>query len=122
MDEHEKFETVDQYLATFSGETKQRLEQIRAIVHTVAPDAEEVISYNIPAFKIGKDFLTYFSGYAEHVSLSFVPTDAVYETFATELADNKKSKSTIQFASDKPLPTELIQSILEFRMRELGGQ
>lgn len=122
MGEREKFETVDQYLATFSGETKERLEQIRAIARTVAPDAEEVISYNIPAFKLGKDFLTYYSGYAAHVSISFVPTDSVYEKFAAELADNTKSKSTIQFATDKPLPVELIQKILEFRRTELEAK
>jgi len=119
MGEREKFETIDQYLAAFNGETRDRLEQIRAIAHKVAPDAEEVISYNIPALKIGKEFLTYFSGYAEHVSISFVPTDTVYEKFATELADNAKSKSTIQFATDKPLPAGLIQEILEFRRAQL---
>ena len=122
MGEREKFETVDQYLATFNGETKERLERIRDIAHKVAPGAEEVISYNIPALKIGKDFFTYFSGYAGHVSISFVPTDAVYETFAAELADNVKSKSTIQFTADEPLPTELIQKILEFRLHELESK
>lgn len=119
MSEREKFETVDQYLETFSGETKSRLEAIRQVAQSVAPDAEEVISYNIPALKIGKDFLTYFSGYDAHVSISFVPTDSVYEKFKTELADNVKSKSTIQFATDKPLPIDVIQKILEFRLNEL---
>ncbi len=119
MSEREKFETVDQYLETFSGETKSRLEAIRQVAQSVAPDAEEVISYNIPALKIGKDFLTYFSGYDAHVSISFVPTDSVYEKFKTELADNVKSKSTIQFTTDKPLPIDVIQKILEFRLNEL---
>lgn len=122
MSERQKFETVDQYIDSFSGETKSRLEAIRQVAQSVATEAEEVISYNIPALKIGKDFLTYFSGYDAHVSLSFVPTDTVYEKFKDQLADNIKSKSTIQFATDKPLPVDLIQNILEFRMRELESK
>ena len=117
MGERFKFESVDEYINYFNGETRKALETLRSLLHKAAPDAHEVISYNIPALKNEKGFVVYFAGYDHHVSISFVPTEPVYEYFANELSQYKKSKSTIQFPLDKPLPLTLIERIIEYRVR-----
>jgi uncharacterized protein YdhG (YjbR/CyaY superfamily) len=111
------FETSDEYIATFPADKQAVLEQIRSVVKTLVPNAEEVISYQIPAFKY-HGMLVFYSGYTSHVSLSFPPSPALFEKFKNELADYKLSKSTIQFPLDKPLPMTLIKEIVKFRVAE----
>ncbi len=112
-----KYQTVDEYIASFPTDTQVVLSMLRKIITEVVPDAEEVISYNIPAYKY-HGFLIYFSAYKEHYSLSFRPDSAVFKTFKKELAEFKQSKSTIQFPYTKPLPVELIRAIVKLRASE----
>lgn len=112
------FKTIDEYHKAFPAEIQKRMQAIRDIVHKVAPQAEEVISYQIPAFKIGKFFLIYYSAYAKHISLSSPWSAALLKEFAGELKNCKVSKSAIQFSNDKPLPTDFIKRIIKFRKTE----
>lgn len=112
------FKTIDDYHITFPAEVQERMRQIRKIVNEMAPEAEEVISYQIPAFKIGKHFLIYYSAYAKHISLSNPWSVALLKKFKTELKGLKVTKSAIQLPSDKPLPVDFIKRLVEFRKQE----
>ena len=112
------FKTIDEYHQTFPEEIRERMQTIRKIVHQVALGAEEVISYQIPAFKIGKFFLIYYSAYAKHISLSSPWSQALLKEFAGELKGLKVSKSAIQLPNDNPLPVDFIKRLVQFRKME----
>lgn len=113
------FKTIDEYHATFSGEALERMNTIRKMVHQIAPEAEEVISYQIPAFKIGPKFhLIYYCAFAKHLSISSPWSEALLKEFEADLKGRKVSKSVIQLPLDKELPTDLIERILKFRKAE----
>ncbi|HLO44413.1 MAG TPA: DUF1801 domain-containing protein [Leadbetterella sp.] len=114
------FKSIDEYHNTFEGEALKRLQTIRELVHNIAPEAAEIISYQIPAFKIGpKAHLIYYCGFAKHVSISNPWSQALLEEFETELKNYKVSKSVIQFPHDKELPVDFITRILKFRKKEI---
>ncbi|WP_138482024.1 iron chaperone [Dyadobacter bucti] len=112
------FKTIDEYHETLPQDVQERLQSIRDLVHKIAPEAEEVISYQIPAFKIGKKFLIYYAAFAKHVTVSNPWSDALLAEFAKELKGLKVSKSVIQFPSDKPLPVDFLERLLKFRKGE----
>lgn len=111
------FKSVDEYHDTFQGEKKTRLDAIRKTIREVAPDAEEVISYQIPAYKY-LGFLIYYSAATHHISLSYPYSQALLEEFKTELAKYKMSKSALQLPDKDPLPLDLIGRIVSYRMKE----
>lgn len=116
-----KFTSVDDYLASFDGVTRTRLDEFRTIVREVLPTATETLHYNIPAYNIDGKWPAYFSGYAKHISLALGgPIGHIVEKFADELAPYKSSFSAIQFPHDKPLPKELIQKLISYRAEEFG--
>ena len=108
-------ETVDAYIATFPKETQVLLEQMRATIKKNAPDAEEVISYGMPAFK-WNGMLVYFAAYDKHIG--FYPTGSGIAHFKDRFAGYKSSKGTVQFPLKKPLPLDLIAEIVAFRVTE----
>lgn len=113
--QHPAYETIDEYIRLFPGEVQTRLEEIRSLVHAIAPDAEERISYRMPAFYLNGN-LIYFAAYANHVG--FYPTASGISHFIGELKGYTSSKGAIQFPHDRPLPTSLIRRIVEFRTDE----
>lgn len=112
----QKSASIDEYIAGFPTETQKVLEQVRAIIKKEAPDAEETISYAIPAFNLNKHNLVYFAGYKNHVSLYPVPKGS--EAFEKEISKHKSGKGTMQFPLDKPLPLGLITKIVKYRIKE----
>ncbi|HEX7756566.1 MAG TPA: DUF1801 domain-containing protein [Niabella sp.] len=111
----EKFSTVGDYINHFSGIQKKRLQQIRNIIKQVAPaHATEVISYNMPAIKTQK-VLVYYAAYAQHIG--FYPTAEPIKVFADALTGYKTSKGAIQFPLEEPLPAELIQQVVLYRIK-----
>ena len=111
-----KFQSVDQYHAAFSPEVRALLDRIRQIIYTVAPQAVEKISYNIPTFTLGKP-LVHYGAYPRHIG--FYPTPAVIEAFADKLSSFPTSKGAIQFRLDQPVPFDLIEQMVRFRKRSL---
>lgn len=111
------YKSIDEYHSNFPEEIQERMQTIRKIVHEVAPDVQEVISYQIPAFKY-KGFLIYYSAYAKHISLSHPFSDVLLKTFGSELKKYKVSKSAIQLPNNEPLPLDLIKRLLVFRKNE----
>lgn len=111
----DKPENVDRYLASFPEEIRRQLSQIRTAIREGAPEAEEVISYGMPAFR-QNGMLVYFAAFSNH--LSFFPGASGIEAFREELQPYKCSKGTVQLPFDKPLPLDLIKKITAFRVAE----
>lgn len=110
-----KAENIDEYISGFPKETQKLLKQMREIIAKAAPDAVEVISYGMPAFK-QDGVLVYFAGYAKHIG--FYPTSSGIANFQKEISAYKNSKGAIQFPLDKALPVALITKIVKFRVKE----
>lgn len=111
-----KFDTVDQYINSFPQHIQVMLQEIRSVIKANAVEAEELISYNIPAFKF-HGMLIFYSAYTNHISLS-IPPSKVYEAFKDKLSVYKVSKSAIQLPLNQPIPIKLIAALTEFRMKE----
>ena len=112
------YQSIEQYHIDFPKEIQVRLQTIRDLVHEVAPEVEEVISYQIPAFRYRKGFLIYYAAFAKHVTISHPWSAALLKQFEKELKAYKVSKSVIQFPNEVPLPLGLIRKMLAFRKRE----
>ena len=107
---------IDEYILKFPSETQEQLSAIRHIIQKAAPDAEEVISYGMPAYKLGS-ILVYFAGYKNHIG--FYPTASGIENFKDRFGALKWSKGAIQFPLDQPLPKKLVTDIVKFRINEV---
>src|SRR4249920_1118354 len=108
--------TVDEYFAAVPEPARSALRQIReAIRSVVPPQATEIISYKIPAFR-HKKVLVWYAAFANHCSL--FPTAAVIEQFKDELKGFSISKGTVHFSLDKPVPVELIKKMVRARVAQ----
>lgn len=114
-----KPESVDQYFSWFSGETLERLQRIRAVLMSEIPEAKEVISYSMPAFKT-TEVLVYYAVAKNHIG--FYPTNSGVSEFKKELEPYQTSKGAIQFPHDQPLPLNLIADIAKFRFLEVQAK
>jgi uncharacterized protein YdhG (YjbR/CyaY superfamily) len=106
---------IDEYIAGFPEKVQEVLEEVRAAIKRAAPEAEERISYQMPAL-ILKGNVVYFAAYPDHIG--FYPTTFAVESFRNELSDYKSSKGAIQFPIDKPMPTDLITRIAAFKLKK----
>lgn len=109
------FESIDDYIATFPNNIQEILEILRAVIKASAPDAEEKISYRMPAFAL-KGNLVHFAAYKNHIG--FYPTTSGINAFKKELSIYEGAKGSIRFPIDKPLPYRLISKIVKFRVEE----
>jgi len=110
-----KFRTVDEYLSTFPESTRNKLQTLREVIKRAAPGAEEVISYNMPAFK-QHGVLVYYAGYKGHIG--FYPTGSGIAAFKNELSAYEGSKGAVKFPLDGTIPAALIGRIVKFRIKE----
>lgn len=108
--------SVDEYIASFPDNVRERLIAMRNIIVSSAPHAIESISYGMPAYKIGGKPLVYFAGFAKHVG--FYATPNGHAEFFEELSSYKQGKGSVQFPLDRPLPVALIERIVRFRIAE----
>jgi uncharacterized protein YdhG (YjbR/CyaY superfamily) len=106
---------VDDYIAHFPGSTQKLLSKVRATIKKAAPDAEEVISYQMPAYKY-RGMLVFFAGYEKHIG--FYPAPSGIEAFKKELSLFKGAKGSVQFPLDQPLPLKLITKIVLYRVKQ----
>ncbi len=106
---------TDEYIASFPEDTQKLLKQLRAAIKKAAPKAEEVISYQMPTYKLN-GALVHFAGYEKHIG--FYPTPSAIAAFKKELSAYKSSKGAVQFPLDKPLPLVLVTEIVKFRVKE----
>ncbi len=106
---------IDNYINGFPEETKSLLNQIRATIKSIVPEAEEKISYGMPSFYLN-GALVYYAGYKNHIG--FYPVPSGMKAFKEELSVYKQGKGSVQFPFDKPIPFDLITEIVKFRMNE----
>jgi uncharacterized protein YdhG (YjbR/CyaY superfamily) len=106
---------IDAYISGFPEEKQILLQQIRETIRKVAPQAEEVISYGMPAFK-QNGMLVWFAAFKNHIG--FYPFPTGIEAFKEELSAYKGTKGSIHFPLDKPLPLELISYMVTYRLSE----
>ena len=111
---------IDDYVAGFPPETQKVLEEVRALIKSVAPEATETISYAIPTFDLHEHHLAHFAGFAKHVG--FYPTPSGIAAFKDELKPYKSAKGSVQFSLSQPMPLELIRRMVEFRLEESTGR
>ncbi len=106
---------VDAYIEGFPGFIREMLEQMRDIIRRCAPEAEETMSYGMPAYQLN-GMLVYFAAWKKHIGL--YPTASGVAAFRDALAPHRTARGSIQFPLDQPLPADLIRRIVEFRVRE----
>ncbi len=109
------FKTIDEYISNQSAEVQILLEQIRKTIQQAAPEAEEVISYQMPAYK-QHGILVYFAAFKNHIG--FYATPNGHAEFKEELSAYKQGKGSVQFPLKRPIPLDLISKIVRFRVTE----
>lgn len=110
-----RYKNIDAYIKAYPKDIATRLQAIRMAVRKIAPQAEEVISYNMPAFKLN-GILLYFAAHAKHIGM--YPFSSTIKDLGKDLAKYQTSKGTIQFQHDKPLPLPLVRKIVKYRVVE----
>jgi len=105
---------VGEYLADVTPAERRVLQRLRQTIKKTCPDAEEVISYGMPAFKYHR-MLAWFTAHENHCGMYVRPGNM--KALEKELAPYRSSKSTIRFTVDKPLPDALVQKIVKESMR-----
>jgi uncharacterized protein YdhG (YjbR/CyaY superfamily) len=109
--------TVDEYFAALPAEKRPAMETLRTTIRAAAPEAAEVISYKMPAFKTFDRFLVSYDAYKHHYSL-FPASDAVVEALGKEIEPYLAGRGTIRFPAGKPIPVETVTKVIEVRLRE----
>lgn len=113
-----KYISIQEYIDDFPKEVALILEEIRQLIKDIDKSLEEVISYNIPAFK-KKKVVVYFAAYEKHIGFYALPSGN--ETFKKELSNYKTGKGSIQFPLNQPIPFHLIRQIVLFRLDEINN-
>lgn len=111
--------TVDEYVAGFPAPVQEILQRIRATVKAAAPDAEEVISYRMPAFRQG-GILLYVGAFKHHVGI-FPPVSGDPE-LERDLAVYAGEKGNLRLPLDQPIPYALIERIVKLRLRQAAAK
>ena len=110
-----KYSSVEEYMLDFPETAQNKMQELREIIASVATNCKEIISYNMPAYK-QNGIVVYYAANKNHIG--FYPTPSGITTFEHRLTNYKYSKGAIQFPIDQPLPKELIQDIVRFRIEE----
>lgn len=106
---------IEEYIAQYPEELQEKLRIMRTLISEAAPDASEKISWRMPTFYLNGN-LVHFAMHKTHIG--FYPSPSGIENFKEQLKGYKTSKGAIQFPLDQPLPKELIQEIVKFRVME----
>ena len=110
---------VDRYVLELDEPRRGTLEETRRRILSLVPDAEEGISYAVPAFKVNGKTVAGLAAFTNH--LSYLPhSGSVLPAIAEQLTGYTRTKSALHFAVDQPLPLDLIRTLLDVRMREAG--
>jgi uncharacterized protein YdhG (YjbR/CyaY superfamily) len=116
MSSHE----IDQYLDALDEPKRTTLRRLRDTIRSVIPDAEECISYSMPAYRVHGKVVAGFAAFTHH--LSYLPhSGSVLSELKPELAGYRQTKGALQFPVDKPLPRELVEKLLDVRLRQAFG-
>jgi uncharacterized protein YdhG (YjbR/CyaY superfamily) len=114
-----EFTSVAEYLESAPEPQRSTLVGLRATLREILPDADEVISYNVPAFRVGGKAVAGYAYFSDHCSF-FPHSGSVLAQLGAELAGYRWSKGALQFPVDEPLPEALVRRLVEVRLEQLG--
>jgi uncharacterized protein YdhG (YjbR/CyaY superfamily) len=106
---------IDEYISAFSPDIQAILQQVRQVVRSAAPDAEEAINYQIPAFKLN-GVLVYFAAFKKHIG--FYPPVRGDARLVKAASPYAGEKGNLKFPLDQPIPFKLIERITKFRVKQ----
>ncbi len=110
-------QTIDEYLENVTPSQKAELERIRQLVKSLAPEAEEVISYNMPTFKYKGKSIIHFAAFKNHMSLF-----GSVNQFQDQLPNHEFSeRGTLQFTEDNPVPDDIIKTLIYQKISEIDA-
>jgi uncharacterized protein YdhG (YjbR/CyaY superfamily) len=116
------FKSVDEYISSQPEPVQAVLERVRSTIRKAVPGAKEVISYQIPAYKLQESAVLYFAGWRKHYSL-YPATGHLVAAFKDDLAPYEvNNKGTIRFPLSEPVPVKVIERIAKFRAKEVAGR
>jgi len=107
--------TIDEYISAFSPEVRAILQEVRQVVRSAAPGAQEAISYNIPAFKLN-GILVYFAAFKQHIG--FYPPIRGDSRLEKAVSQYAGEKGNLRFPLDQPIPYALIERITKLRVKQ----
>ena len=109
---------IDAYLAALDEPKQATLRELRHRILEVVPEAEQCISYGMPAFRVRGQVIAGFAAFTHH--LAYLPhSGSVLGELADDLAGYERSKSSLHFAVDTPLPRELVEKLIAVRLAQL---
>ena len=118
--DHRTPRNIDEYIADFPPAVQIVLKRVRSAIRKAVPNAEEAISYRIPAYKLHGRYVIYFAGWKRHYSL-YPSTARLVAAFKDDLAPYEvNDKGTIRFPLSEPVPVKLIEGIAKFRAKEVA--
>ena len=107
---------IETYIKQFPDNVQEILQNLRKLVKNNAPQAEEIFSYGMPAYKTNKKPLVYFAAFKNHIG--FYATPSGHNEFKNELSKYKQGKGSVQFPLNNPIPYKLIERIVQYRVTE----
>jgi uncharacterized protein YdhG (YjbR/CyaY superfamily) len=109
---------IDDYLASIAEPKRTTLQKLRQTIRDILPDAEEVISYGMPAFRLNGKVIAGFAAFKNH--LAYLPhSGSVFDELHDELADYSSTEGSLHFPIDKPLPKALVKKLIAVRLRQV---
>lgn len=114
-EKEESSDEITAYISQFPNAVQSKLNELRALIRSLAPEATEKFSYQMPTFYLEGN-LVHFAGYKNHIG--FYPAPSGISAFEEEIKKYKYAKGSVQFPVDAPLPLDLITKIVKFRVDE----
>lgn len=111
-----KFTSISEYVSTLPENAQEAMGEIIATIKANVPDAEEHISYNMPAFKVHGEYFIHFSAWKNHIGMYPIP--AGNEAFQKQIEPYRSAKSSLNFPLAQPMPIKLIEKVIKFRISE----
>ena len=111
-----KFISINEYVSSLPENAQKAMSEIIATIKAKVPNAEEHISYNMPAFKVNGEYFVHFSAWKNHIGMYPIP--AGNEAFQKQIEPYRSAKSSLNFPLDKPMPIKLIEKVIKFRISE----
>jgi len=112
-------QTIDEYLAALPADQRDALERVRRHIRALLPDALETMSYGMPVFKIGDQAVVWFAGWKAHCSV-YPLTDRFLRSHADALKGFRRTKGSLHFTPDRPIPDTLLTELVEARLADLA--
>jgi uncharacterized protein YdhG (YjbR/CyaY superfamily) len=117
MPTQRSFASIDEYIRPFPKPVRDILARLRKTIRQASPEAVETISYQLPAFRLDGRALVYFGAWKSHIGFYAMPSGNA--AFRKELARYQLSKGSVRFPIDQPIPYNLVEKMVRFRIKEI---